>query len=97
MIFKETQGRKDIKDKILWAKTNGWEALKLKDLLHWFRFKFALENILYPREQGKRGGWKLFDFLFNGITNNGKGNFIYSEDEICKKHKIPQENQDEKR
>jgi len=98
MKFDTIQGQKNdnSKDKILRAKTDGWEWLKLKDWLRWARFKGRIEDLHYPLSKGNRGRMKLVDFLMDGLKKKNNDEalpedpYTYSVDEVCKIHKIPE-------
>ena len=94
MIFETKPGSKNgnPKDKILLSKCPmcGYkEALLLKDLLRWIRFKGHIEDLHYPTENGFRGRWFLLDFIGDGLKKKGEL-YLYTISEVCKKYKIPE-------
>jgi len=90
-ITKPGKKNNNPEDKILFSKCpicGHEEALLLRDLLKWARFKGMIEDLHYPLPKF-RGRYKILDFLQDGFKKTN-GHYILKINEVCKIHKIPE-------
>ena len=85
--FRKIKGRKKDGDEILLVKTDGEEAVTMRDLAVMVVHKYLNEELLYPRPQF-RGGEMLIQFLRDCIKNPNQIDVIASKYELTKGVKL---------
>lgn len=87
MKFRKVKGKKHKDDKILLAKTDGEEAVTMRDIAVMVVHKYYNEELLYPPPRFE-GGEMLMRFLRECIKNPDRIDIIAHKFELTKGVKI---------